>query len=330
MRKELCLDYQLRNNMETFANYAEMRQKIGELFQQAQYAQAAEVLEWGLEQFPDNLLANAFNLAACRIMSGQLDKAVEALHYGLDHGVWFGQWDLDGDFWKPLKETEPFQQARARSAEYQRAAQKQAKPELTIVPPKGYDPARKYPLFIALHGGGENVADFKPHWTSPRLESEFIIAYPQSSRVVSMRGFSWMGDDQDRQEVLSAYQSVLKDYSVDTDQIIVGGFSAGGHMTLTLLLDEQPTLPIHGFIVLCPPVPEVYPPEAIARIRARGQKGLFLTTELDNRLEDQRKLAAAFEEQGVAMQFIVTPNVGHWYPLDLAQRIDDAIEDIFL
>jgi dipeptidyl aminopeptidase/acylaminoacyl peptidase len=46
---------------------------------------------------------------------------------------------------------------------------------------------------------------------------------------------------------------------------------------------------------------------------------------MDNRIEDQRKLAAVFAEQGVEFKFIVTPNVGHWYPPDLAQRIDEAI-----
>ena len=100
-------------------------------------------------------------------------------------------------------------------------------------------------------------------------------------------------------------------------------------MTLTLLLDEKETVPLRGFILLCPAVPAAYPAEAIARIRSRGQKGLFLTTEMDNRLEDQRKLAEALTAGGVAYQFVVTPNAGHWYPPDLADQIDAAIQTIF-
>ncbi len=315
--------------MKTFATYTEMRQRIGELFQQSQHAEAAEILTWGLGQFPDKLLANVYNLAACQVLLGQAEEAVKTLHYGLDHGVWFSQWDLEGDLWQPLKDLEAFQRVRERSVECKEAAQKQSRPELTIVPPQEYDPARKYPLFIALHGGDETVADLRPHWVSPRLKNEFIVAYPQSGRVVSMKGFSWMGDEQDRQEILSAYQAVLKAYRVDKERIIVGGFSAGGHMTLTLLLDEQEILPIRGFVVLCPSAPESYPPQAIARIRARGQRGLLLTTEMDPRLDDQRKVAEAFQAGGVACQFIITPNVGHWYPPDLAERIDAAIQTIF-
>ena len=314
--------------METFNTYAEMRQKIGELYQQGEYAQAAEILAWGLNQFPDSMLANAYNLAACQAMMGQAEKAVESLLYGLDHGIWYGQWDFGFEMWNPLKELPAFQTVVARSMERQKEAHKTSRPELAIVPPAGYDPARKYPLFIALHGGNETAAGFQELWTSPRLVNEFIVAYPQSSRPVSMRGFSWIGDDLDRQEIHAAYQAVLKDYSVDTERVLVGGFSSGGNLTLTMLLDEQQILPVRGFIVLCPPAPGAYPPEAVARIRTRGQKGLILTTEMDDRLDEQRKLVQAFEEGGVEFQFIVTPDVGHWYPPDFAQRVDDAIDEI--
>jgi predicted esterase len=312
-----------------FSDYIEMRQKVGELFKEGKLAEAAQILEWGMSQFPDNLLANAYNLATCYAFLGKPENAIQTLQYGLDHGIWYGQWDFTADFWDSVKVLEGFQDIQLRSEACLAKAQKAAKPELTVVTPNGYDPVLNYPLFIALHGGGETVEIFKPQWTSPKLETGFIVAYPQSSRVVSMLGFSWMGEDQDRQEIGEAYQEVLGNYSVDTDQILMGGFSAGGHQTLTLLLDEQSLLPLRGFIVLCPPVPETYPPEDIARIVERGQRGLFLTTEMDTRVEDQRKMAAAMEAGGVPLQFEITPNVGHWYPPDFANKLDEAIDFIF-
>jgi pimeloyl-ACP methyl ester carboxylesterase len=125
-----------------------------------------------------------------------------------------------------------------------------------------------------------------------------------------------------------ADKAVCESYAVDTDRVIIGGFSAGGHMAMTLLLAEDEAFPVRGFVVLCPPVPEDYPPEAVALIATRGQRGLFLTTEMDNRVEDQRKLAAAFEAGGVPLKFEVTPNIGHWYPPDLVDKIDEAINFI--
>ena len=314
--------------MYDFPDYATMRQKIGELFGQQKFEDAGAILKWALKEFPDHLGANVFNLAFMQVQINQPEKAIETLQYGLDHDVWFGPFELGIDVWAPVKEMDAFKQIQARCEEFREQAQKLAKPELVVVPPKDYDPSQKYPLFIALHGGGETVETFKPQWSSPKLESEFIVAYPQSSRVISMNGFSWTGEPPDRQEIVDVYQAVCDEYNVDSDQILMGGFSAGGHLTLTLLLDEKQVVPMRGFIVLCPPVPEGYTSEAIARIAERGQRGVLLTTEMDNRVEDQRELAAAFQEGRVPLQFEVTSNIGHWYPPDLAEKIDDGIEFI--
>jgi len=311
-----------------YSNYAEMRYEVGRLFQDGKFPQAAAILERGLRQYPENLLANSYNLAICYVFLEQPENAIRVLEYGLDQGVWYGKWDFEADFWDPVKDADSFERIRKQSAVCLEFAQKSAKPQRVIDPPKNYQPENKYPLFIAMHGGGESVETFKPQWTSPRLEEDFIVAYLQSSRVVSMTGFSWMGNDQDRREIEDAYHSVLRDYSVDTERILIGGFSSGGHMALTLLLDEQEIVPNKGFVILCPPVPERYAPDAIARIVARGQRGMLLTTEMDNRLEEQRKLASAFEAGGVLLRFEVTPNIGHWYPQNLAEKIDEGIDFI--
>ena len=305
-----------------------MRQKIGELHGQKEYAQAAKILEWGLEQFPDHRMANTYNLATFQVLLDQPKKALQTLLSGLDHGLWYGPWDFEADLWESVKELDGFEQVNARSEMGRKAAQAQAKPELTVITPTNYDPQKKYPLFIALHGGGETVAAFQPQWTSPKLKTDFIVAYPQCSRVISMNGFCWMGEPQDRTELIDAYQKVLADYAIDTENIIMGGFSAGGHQTLTLLLEEEQAIPLRGFVVLCPPIPEDYSPEAVDRIRERGQRGLLLTTELDGRVEEQRQFAQTLEQAGVPIQFSITPNIGHWYPTDLADRIDQAIEFI--
>lgn len=315
--------------MENFKDYAEMRGKIGDLFQDGKLGEASEILEWALDQYPDHLLANAYNLATCHAFLKDPEKAIQALNYGLGHGVWYGQWDFTADFWEPVKALDTFQDIQTRSDACRQEAQKTTKPTLEIRTPENYDPTREYPLFIALHGGGETIEDFKPQWTSPKLSNAFIVAYPQSSRVVSMKGFSWMGDEVDRKEILDAYQAVLKEYPVDQTRILIGGFSAGGHLALTLLLDEGEPIPVRGFVALCPPIPETYPPEAVARIAARGQRGALLTTEMDNRVEDQQKLAESFQDGGVSLQFEITPNIGHWYPSDFKEKLDGAVDFIF-
>jgi hypothetical protein len=54
-------------------------------------------------------------------------------------------------------------------------ARKTAKPGRLVQTPEGYDPQRRYPLFIALRGGDNNIAKLKNNWTSPLTKSAFIV-----------------------------------------------------------------------------------------------------------------------------------------------------------
>jgi hypothetical protein len=55
---------------------------------------------------------------------------------------------------------------------------------------------------------------------------------------------------------------------------------------------------------------------------------MLLTTEMDHRVAAQTKLADAFIAGKVPLIFEVTPNTGHWYPQDLAEKIDRGIDFI--
>ena len=83
-----------------------------------------------------------------------------------------------------------------------------------------------------------------------------------------------------------------------------------------------------GFVVLCPPVPHEIPVAAVRRIVDRSQRGVLITTEMDNRLKDQEKMVMVFESGGIPIRFEVLPDIGHWYPDDLDDKIDTAIQFI--
>ncbi len=316
--------------MKNFETYQEMRQVLGRLFDEGQLDEAVQLLSWALDAFPDHLRANIFNLAYIHAQKGDFQDALKVLRMGLDKAqVWFGPLEMAEEGWTRVKTLSGYQAIQKEYERLYQAAQKAARTELKVQTPEDYDPSLHYPLFIALHGGGETLADFMPNWRSPKLRSEFIVAYPQSSRVISMNGFSWMGDEMDRQEIAAVYAQVVRDYAVDSKQVLTGGFSAGGHQVLTLLLDETPVVRSCGFVALCPQVPEVEDPQAACGIAARGQRGVLLTTEMDQRIEDQKAFAEKLQEAGVPLRVVVTPNIGHWYPADLPEQIDSAIDFIF-
>jgi poly(3-hydroxybutyrate) depolymerase len=107
-----------------------------------------------------------------------------------------------------------------------------------IYTPKDYDPAKKYPLLVMLHGGSANGNLFlgvvlgnnmswleydKFLWNEyePRWSPDFIVVAPDGFGHVMWR---WMGE----QDVLDVVADVQKHYSVDEERIALGGLSNGG------------------------------------------------------------------------------------------------------
>ena len=306
-----------------FSSYKEMRDYLGELYNQKKYAEAAALLESVLDRFPDNILANIFNLATMRLFQGDVDKAMAALEEGHRRGVFYGLWDFTAELWTPLKKHGRYEAFRKENAARIEAAQKKATLIVDVATPAGYDPAKKYPLFIALHGGGESIAELKPNWTSPRLRNEFLTVFVQSTQVSGMKGFHWQDEVLTRRDVEAAYRQVLEKYPVDAGRILIGGFSSGGFGSLIVAFSGS--LPVRGFVALCPEPPQTLSDEAILAAKKRGLRGILLTTELDRRVDRQRELAARWEKLGLASEFHVTPDIGHWFPKDFEELLDRAI-----
>jgi predicted esterase len=310
-----------------FDDYQSMRARMGELVQQDSLREAAELLELALPGFPDHIEANAFNLAYLYGRLGETSRGVTALNYAFDHGVWFNIYGFQAPYYDPYRELDEFQTIVARNDSLRAIAQESASPDMKVVLPEGYTAEREYPLFIALHGGSGNMDEFSEVWKSERLTSDFIVVYVQSSLVVSMTGFSWTQDlEVSMREVTEAYERVMGDYRIDTSEVLVGGFSAGGIASLEVVLGDD--LPISGFVVLCPARPENFTQDVLREVRARGVRGSILTTEMDPNVGAQREMAQLLKEIDFPHQFVVTPDVGHWIPDNLGELVDSAIEHI--
>jgi predicted esterase len=308
-------------------SYQEMRAEVVELYEAERFAEAAEILSEALELYPGHMMANTVNLALMNVRMGKVQESIEALNYGLEQGIWYGKYSFLDPVWTPMKEHEAWPGFQRLNEKEWASAAKKVEPRLEVVLPEGYDSERSYPLFLALHGGGENVDLFMPNWMSPVLEREFIVAFPQSTQLVAMDGYNWTEDmDSSLAEIGSAFGKIVAEYPVDVDQVIVGGFSSGGVASLEVVLRDA--LPVSGFVVLCPAMPDGFVHEAVRAAAERGARGTLLTTEMDGRVDQQQRMADIMTEVGFDHEFHVTPDIGHWYPDDLGARIDRAIAHI--
>jgi predicted esterase len=311
-----------------FSNYQEMRKHVGDLYNQKRYGEAAELLREAINRFPDHLFANSYNLALMYGYMGEHEKGIKALLSCLEQGLWFGKYAFFNDeAWGSYKKFQSFQVFLKKNEVLWKEAQKKEKPDLVVVTPEGYDPGKEYPLFIALHGGNSNVANFRKSWVSQKMKTEFIVAFVQSSQLVAMDGYSWTEDiELSKREIADAYLKMIKKYPVRKDGVIVGGFSSGGVAALEVVLNH--TFPVAGFISLCPAKPESFTTKLVREAKNRGIKGTILTTEMDPRLPDQKEMNEILKTEDFPCEFIITPDIGHWFPEDLDVKIDNAIRFI--
>jgi len=104
--------------------------------------------------------------------------------------------------------------------------------------PADYDPSRRYPLLVALHGGSTNGnlfaaltlgarvphAEYRRHWWRvhrPVLRPDWIVVAPNGFGNSMWR---YLGE----QDALDVIEEVARSYSVDRDRVVLYGLSNGG------------------------------------------------------------------------------------------------------
>ena len=134
------------------------------------------------------------------------------------------------------------------------------------VEPDGYDPARKYPMIILLHGFGAHMGDLAS--LAPAIDAEgYVYIFPNAPIPFQigpgMTGFGWTpprdlrspDDLKNAVDMLAGLiEEVTEQYSTESGQVILGGFSQGGMMTYSYGL-PNPGL-FKGLVVLSAVVPD--------------------------------------------------------------------------
>jgi dipeptidyl aminopeptidase/acylaminoacyl peptidase len=107
--------------------------------------------------------------------------------------------------------------------------------------PRDYDPARRYPLVVEVHGGPGAMA--RPTWPSTLFD--FTVLSHEGYFVLrpNPRGSFGQGEaftranirdfgHGDLRDILAGVDFVVKNFPVDNDRVGVGGWSYGGFMTM--------------------------------------------------------------------------------------------------
>ncbi len=110
------------------------------------------------------------------------------------------------------------------------------------VHPDDYDPNKKYPMIVMLHGFGANMQDLAG--IAPVLNSTgYIYAFPNGPEAMELGpgyvGYSWTHPERRRDPEEDAktrtmlngfFKEVMDQYDVEPSNAVLGGFSQGGRM----------------------------------------------------------------------------------------------------
>ncbi len=109
---------------------------------------------------------------------------------------------------------------------------------ITVRVPAAYSPKQAWPLIYALHGtggDGESIIRFLERLLGERVE-QFVVAAPSG-----YASFEFKSPTGTTAEHVAGLREIRRRVNIDSDQIVVTGYSRGGHGSWTLAI-AQPDL----------------------------------------------------------------------------------------
>ena len=206
-------------------------------------------------------------------------------------------------------------------------AKRNEKPNLKIIVPDKMNEQYKHHLIIALHGDQENIEITEDYWISC-IDKNYLLALPQSSQIQFSEGYEWKDIEKGSRELKEHYESILEKHNIDSDNIIIGGFSAGGRVALYSILKD--IIQVKGFILVAPWLPEIdkWAP-LLDKIREKGIKGYVVCGDKDDDCyECTRRLTNLLGSKKISYELKIFKGLDHDYPGNFNEILPKAIEFI--
>ena len=215
-----------------------------------------------------------------------------------------------------------------------------------LIFPQDYDPSRRYPLVVEVHGGPGSMA--RPAWPSTLFDFTLLTHYGYFVLRPNPRGSFGQGEAFTRanvkdlgygdfRDILAGVDYVVNDFPVDNNRVGIGGWSYGGYMTMWAVTQthrfraavagpgianwqsyygendiDQWMIPFFGASVYDDPA--VYARSSpITFIKNAVTPTLILVGDRDGECPTPQSFEFwhALETLGVENQFVVYPNEGH-------------------
>jgi len=309
----------MSDSLEFFKKSEALFQFYGE----GKYADALAVAEKLADEYPEQDARTAFWLICLQNMTGQPEQALQTFKDSLARGMWWAEFRLRGDSdLDSLQGNVEFERLVKLSEEMHIQAEASAKPDLFVHQPEGKGP---FPLLIALSPrGGYPELDFRD-WKSA-LKLGWILALPQSSQLASPLSFVWDDREKALNEIVVHVKTLINKYAVDTNRIVVAGFSQGAARAIELVMSQK--LKARGFIAVVPGQLDVAELEGWAASGVGEARGVLISGGKDPRYEMFIQIREMFERHQLPLLFENFPEMAHQIPNDFETILQKGLNFI--
>ncbi len=313
----------------TYSSYFEMELEADRLYMQKDFQAALKILDDAIRLFPRQFLYAAVYQYLIQAQLGQEQIAIDLLK--ALHQKGFASPPAWIEKFPDLAKHSDFPAVKAENDRLIKGALTSGQMLFQVNLPDGYSPERKYPLFLVLHGDGFSCdIEYQSWFWKPdvMLARGMIVVYVQSSQVYYPGCFGWIKDYEiAKKDLRACFDQVVEQFSVDPQQVYMGGFSGGAITSTEVALSDA--LPIKGWIALCPEIkPPSFTRENLERAKGRGLKVVFLEGEQKAWQVDEQAMIDLFTEVGFPHQLVINAGIGHAFPEDLDLKLKNALDFI--
>jgi predicted esterase len=318
--------------------FLDYRNRLFRYYNESRYREALEVARDAAKKFPDYDAKTSFWTACLQSRLGQHAEAILTLQDAVKRNVWWPAEVLRDNDLDPIRGRPEFKTLEAESNRLKHEQMNhKTSPDLMVRLPPGYGEGKDWPALMVFHQRyGERPELSAAPWL-PVLSMRMILAVPWSSQVYAHDGRSWDSLKASEKDVQWAF-SKLKDYRLDSKNLVVGGFSQGGALSIYTVLKS--IVPVCGFVAVAPSdwiIPEEkpaterqLPSEAfLSMVEAndcRGLRGSIIIGDKDPFFPKIKQLYELMVQKGLEGRMQVETGLGHEYPEKFEDRLRTALD----
>ncbi len=272
--------------------------------------------------------SSRFLLADCRARLGQTDRALAELAKAVEYG-----WN-DVDAIAQLQIDVPSLAGGARLIPIVAAAKVCRAETIAFYKGSSVKPSEPAPLVVVLHGLGDAPRGNLAYWKEVADNLGLVVVAPYGvTKLGNGMSYAWhrkgsrKSADLDvrasKRAIDRAIETVSKEYDVDTDKIVLAGFSQGGALALRLLGDDPGRYV--GAAAMCT-VYESQGDRYWERAARRADFNVYLIVgKLDKWFEACKQAYDEMRAAGINVEYVQRDDMGHEIPVDYAQLQTKAL-----